>query len=143
MAEGFIHVLYNLWPNGDEIIPGLRDGIANSVDPVCDKYRIDPTKKQLFLAMLMGQMSEECGAGHEPRENLNYSASGLVRTWPTRFRNIAAAAPFAHNPQKIANEVYNGRMGNKPNSNDGWNYRGRGGSQTTGLEGYDSVGKAT
>jgi len=143
MAEAFIHVLYNLWPNGDEVISGLRDAMAASVDAVCDKYQIDPARKTLFLAMLMGQMSEECGAGHEPRENLNYSASGLVKTWPTRFRNIAAAAPFAHNPQKIANEVYNGRMGNVAGTDDGWNFRGRGGSQTTGREGYSRVAKAT
>jgi len=27
----FINTLYNLWPNGDKLIPDLRDGIANEV----------------------------------------------------------------------------------------------------------------
>jgi putative chitinase len=34
-------------------------------------------------------------------------------------------------------------MGNAVGSDDGWNFRGRGGSQTTGREGYVRVRKAT
>jgi hypothetical protein len=30
----FINTLYNLWPDGDEKIPGLRDGIAASARAV-------------------------------------------------------------------------------------------------------------
>jgi putative chitinase len=135
----FINTLYNLWPNGDERVPGLRDGIAQSAQAVFAKYGIDTP---LVVAHVMAQISHECGAGHEVIENLNYSASGLVNTWPTRF-NAATAASYAHKPQAIANKVYNGRMGNRTGSNDGWNFRGRGGSQTTGREGYERVKKQT
>jgi hypothetical protein len=41
----------------------------------------------------------------------------------------------------IANEVYNGRMGNRPGSDDGWTYRGRGGSQVTGRDAYGTLGQ--
>jgi hypothetical protein len=36
----FINALYNLWPNGDEKIPGLRDGMAASAQAVFVKYGV-------------------------------------------------------------------------------------------------------
>ena len=132
----FINDLYNLWPNGDERIKGLRDGIAFSADAVFEKYGIN---SKLLIAHVMAQISHECGAGHDVIENLNYSAKRMTEVWPTRFKTIARAKPYEHNPQALANKVYNGRMGNRPDSNDGWNFRGRGGSQTTGREGYERV----
>lgn len=136
----FINTLYNLWPNGDERVKGLRDGIAASADAVFAKYGID---SPLLIAHVMAQISHECGAGHDVIENLNYSASRMCQVWPSRFHNTSEAAPYAHNPQKLANKVYNGRMGNRVGSDDGWNFRGRGGSQTTGREGYERVEKQT
>lgn len=63
----------------------------------------------------------------------------MCQVWPSRFPNINAAVPFAHNPRALANKVYGGRMGNAPNSNDGYMNRGRGFSQTTGAEGYAAL----
>ncbi len=136
----FINTLYNLWPHGDEKIPGLRDGIAVSAPDVFAKYGIDGP---LLVAHVMAQISHECGAGHDVVENLNYSAQRMCQVWPSRFRSVAAAAPYAGNPRALANKVYNGRMGNRTNTDDGWNFRGRGGSQTTGREGYERVAKQT
>lgn len=137
----FINTLFNLWPNGDENMPGLRDGIAGSADRVFAKY--GPIDSPLLVAHLMAQISLECGAGHELIENLNYSAKRMCQVWPSRFPNVASAEPYAFNPQKLANKVYNGRMGNALDSNDGWSFRGRGGSQTTGRDGYTRVKKQT
>lgn len=136
----FINTLYNLWPNGDQAVKGLRDGIANSSEDVFAKYGIN---SPLLISHVMAQISEECGAGHEVIENLNYSASRMRQVWPSRFPTVNSAKPFEHNPQLLANKVYNGRMGNKLGSDDGWNFRGRGGSQTTGREGYERVKKQT
>src|SRR6266852_4315904 len=136
----FLNILYNLWPNGDERITVLRNGIAASADDVFAKYGIS---SNLLIAHVMAQISHECGAGHEVIENLNYSPQGLRKTWPNRFPTLDSALPYAHNPQRLANYVYNGRMGNKVNSNDGFDFRGRGGSQTTGREGYGRVKKQT
>jgi putative chitinase len=91
----------------------------------------------------MAQVSHECGAGTEVIENLNYSAARLRRVWPSRFPSRASAAPYAHNPRALANKVYNGRMGNRPGSDDGWTFRGRGAVQTTGREGYARLADAT
>jgi putative chitinase len=122
-------------------MPGLRDGIANSSDKVFAKY--GPIDSSLLIAHVMAQISHECGAGHDIIENLNYSAARMCQVWPSRFPNIASAMAYANNPQKLANKVYNGRMGNKIGTDDGWNFRGRGGSQTTGKEGYERVKQQT
>lgn len=136
----FINTLYNLWPSGDEKVKGLRDGIAASAPTVFAKYGINSS---LLVAHVMAQISHECGAGHDVVENLNYTASRMMQVWPSRFPSIASAAPYAGNPRALANKVYNGRMGNAAGSDDGWNFRGRGGSQTTGREGYVRVKRQT
>src|SRR4051812_32892706 len=136
----FINTLYNLWPNGDEKIPRLRDGIAATAQAVFSKYGID---SPLLVAHVMAQISHECGAGHDVVENLNYTAGRMMQVWPSRFPTMAMAAPYAGNPRALANKVYSGRMGNVPGSDDGWTFRGRGAAQTTGREGYARLAKAT
>lgn len=136
----FINTLYNLWPSGDQKVSGLRDGIAVSAPATFAKYGISTP---LLVAHVMAQISHECGSGHDVEENLNYSAQRMTEVWPARFPTLASAKPFANNPRALANKVYNGRMGNRAGSDDGWNFRGRGGSQTTGREGYERVKKAT
>jgi putative chitinase len=128
-------MLRTLWPQGDLKVPGLIAGIAASAPAVFPKYGLT---NDLLIAHAMAQLSHECGAGTEVVENLNYSADGLMRTWPPRFNAVKAAA-FAHHPQQIANEVYNGRMGNARAPTMGWQFRGRGGAQTTGRDGYQNV----
>ncbi len=130
-------ILERLWPHGNQHVPSLCNGIANAAAAVFPKYDIFTS---LVIAHAMAQFSEECGAGLEMVENLNYSAEGLMKTWPTRF-GTARAATYAHNPEMIADSVYGGRMGNAPPpSHDGWNFRGRGLSQVTGREGYAKLG---
>ena len=95
----------------------------------------------MLVAHAMAQFSHECGAGTEMIENLNYtSAARIAEVWPKRF-NSATALAYVRSPQKLADKVYNGRMGNRPDSDDGWNFRGRGGSQVTGREGYEKLGQ--
>lgn len=134
----FINVLYNLWPNGDSHITGLRDGMAKSAETAFAKYGVS---SMLILAHFMAQVSLECGAGEEVIENLSYSANRMTQVWPSRFPTIASAAPYAHNPQALANKVYGTRMGNRPGTSDGWDYRGRGATQTTGHDGYSQLGQ--
>ena len=133
----FAAALRQLWPAGDKHIPGLRDGMIAAAPVVFPKYGIDST---MLICHVMAQISHECGAGLEVEENLNYSAARMTQVWPSRFPTVASAIPFAHNPRLLANKVYNGRMENALNSNDGWNYRGRGATQTTGRSGYRLLG---
>src|SRR4051794_38510137 len=107
------------WPRAPQ---PLLEGIIATAPAVFEKYGFTP----LVIAHFMAQISHECGAAHELVETLNYSPEGIVKTWPSRFPSLAAAIPFAHKPQALANQVYNGRMGNQPGSNMGWTFRGRG-----------------
>jgi putative chitinase len=138
--SSFGEALSRLWPSGDARIPGLRAGVIAAAPAVFAKYGISTP---LLAAHVMAQISHECGAGHEVVENLNYSAGRMMRVWPSRFPSMASAQPYAGNPRALANKVYNGRMGNASGSDDGWNFRGRGASQTTGREGYARLAKAT
>jgi len=126
-------VLRKLWPNGNSKISGLIEGIVASAPEILPKYGI---VSPLLLAHFMAQISHECGAGLEVVENLNYTAARIVQVWPSRFSSVVAAAPYAHNPEKLANKVYNGRMGNREGSDDGWSFRGMGATQVTGRENY-------
>ncbi len=133
----FINALYNLWPNGDSHISGLRDAMSAAAVEALPKYGVTST---LIFAHFMAQISLECGAGEEVVENLSYSAVRMTQVWPSRFPTVSSATPYAHNPQALANKVYNGRMGNRSGTDDGWNYRGRGATQTTGHDGYALLG---
>lgn len=139
MSNLLVH-LQNLWPHGNQHIPGLIEGIAASADTVFTKY---DTASPLVVAMMFGQFSEECGAGLEMEENGNYSAQRLLQVFPTHF-TPQMAQRAAHNPRMVFDIAYGGRMGNAPPpSDDGYNFRGRGLSQVTGRDGYKALGIKT
>jgi putative chitinase len=105
----------------------------HSADAVLAQFGISDNK--LRMAHFMAQILHESGAFTILEENLNYSAKRMTQVWPKRFPTVAAAQPFEHDPQKLANKVYGGRMGNV-DPDDGWKYRGRGLLQLTGRESY-------
>lgn len=90
------------------------------------------------IAAILATALAEMGAS-ELRENMNYSAKRILQVWPSR----PAAARFAHNPKALANSVYGKRMGNRPNTDDGFNYRGGGMVQTTGRSAYAHLQEIT
>ena len=117
---------------------GIDDQWEIPLNQVFVKYDIDTPKRQ---AAFIGQGSYESANFTHLQENLNYSAQRLMQVWPSRFPYIIAAEPYAHNPEKLANFVYAGRMGNLQDG-DGYTYRGRGLIQITGREMYANCGKA-
>lgn len=96
----------------------------------------------LRIAAYLSQVLFESAYLSASVENLNYSADGLLKTFPKYFKSRAEADAYARQPQKIANKVYANRMGNgNEASGDGWRYRGRGLIQLTGKENYSSFSK--
>jgi putative chitinase len=116
-----------------------REAFLNG-QALLDKYGL--SESPLRMAHFMAQMLHESGGLTIQFENLNYSAGRLPKVWPTRFLPRGPLDPeaYAHNPQKLANEVYGGRMGNT-GPNDGFNYRGRGLIQLTGKFSYAEATK--
>jgi putative chitinase len=99
-----------------------------------DEYQINTPKR---IAAFLAQCGHESGGFVFVTENLNYSASGLVRIFPKYFPDLATAKQYERNPQKIANRVYANRMGNGDEaSNEGFKFRGRGILQLTGKDNY-------
>lgn len=87
-----------------------------------------------FVCAFLAQLTCESNQFNATRENLNYSAEGLMKTWPARFPHLSVALSYAHQPEKIANFVYANRLGNgPPESGDGWRNRGVGWIQCTGA----------
>ena len=103
-----------------------------------EKYQINTPKRQ---ACFIGQCMHESNGFRALRENLNYSAKALMNTWPSRFPDMDTAEKFERNPEKIANKVYSGRMGNTEDG-DGAKYIGRGLIQLTGKDNYKAFGEA-
>jgi putative chitinase len=100
------------------------------------KYDIDTPKRQ---AAFIGQCAHESGNFKTLQENLNYSAEGLMKTWPSRFPTKEFADQYARQPAKIAGKVYNGRLGNT-SEEEAAKYLGRGLIQLTGKENYGNCG---
>lgn len=93
------------------------------------------------VAMLLAQTAVETRELRVYVESLSYSAERLIIVWPHRFPALALARPYEHQPEKLANLVYAGRLGNgDESSGDGWKYRGRGSLQITGCDNYLAAG---
>ena len=91
----------------------------------------------LRLSHFLAQCGHESGEFKAVRENLNYSAKGLMGIFKKYFPNAKLALQYERKPEKIASLVYANRMGNGPESSgDGYNYRGRGYIQLTGKDNY-------
>jgi len=102
------------------------------------KYDISTPQRQ---AAFIGQCAHESGNFKTLQENLNYSAEGLMKTWPSRFATKEIADQYARQPAKIAGKVYNGRLGNT-SEEEASMYLGRGLIQLTGRENYANCGTA-
>ena len=122
----------------DRLAPQCIDVYRAALDaaqPVLARYGV--SARRLRVVHFMAQVLHESGALTLQFENLRYSAERLVTIWPRRFRPLGPLDPqeYADNPEKLANEVYGGRMGNCA-PGEGYLYRGRGLLQLTGKDSY-------
>lgn len=122
------------------IAPACKDpqGWAPVLDDAAWEWRINSPQR---VAFWLAQIAHESSQFNRLVENLNYSAEGLMRMWPSRFKGVAHE--YEHQPVKIANRAYALRWGNRDEeSGDGWRYRGRGLIQVTFHINYLNCGDA-
>lgn len=120
---------------------GLKQSAVEALDAIIDET-VGKNIPVAHVAYMMATAYHESGADLVTKsENLNYTTAARIRAvWPSRFASPSAAQPYVKQPQKLANFVYGGRLGNN-STGDGWKYRGRGHVQITGKVNYQKVSK--
>jgi putative chitinase len=115
----------------------------------CDRFYINNPRR---VAAFLSNVGVESDGLVALVEDLNCDAPMLAKTWPTRYAENphgttkvpnTTAYELAHHPERIANHVYQHRMGNgNERSGDGWKYRGRGPFRITGRLNITTCGEA-
>jgi putative chitinase len=120
-----------------EMADAKREEYVPYLNEAAQRFEIaTPLRSAAFIA----QTAHESAEYSRFVENLNYSAQGLLNTWPKRFTAEKALA-YGRKPDRIASYVYANRLGNgNEASGDGWRYRGRGIIQITGKTNYQACG---
>ena len=119
-----------------QVIPGnpYLDHWFHALSEILPEYDINSPKR---VAAFLAQCAHESGGFKFLKENLNYKAESLVKVFPKYFKTLDEAKKYEKQPEKIANKIYGGRMGNGPESSgDGFRYCGRGLIQLTGKDNY-------
>jgi putative chitinase len=118
----------------------VPDSVIAQIPEVQEKFEINTA---LRLAHFLSQCGHESGGFKLTKENLNYSAKGLMGIFKKYFPTEAKAKLYERKPEKIANVVYSNRMGNGDEaSGDGAKYCGRGFIQLTGKTNYQAFFKS-
>jgi putative chitinase len=105
---------------------------SNTARAIAKHYDLSPNR----AAHLLGQAAHESAGFTITKENLYYSTPERIQAiWPSRFKTVADAEPYAKNPKALADKVYGGRGGN---NGEGYKWRGRGFIQLTFRDSYRS-----
>ena len=109
----------------------------HALEQLLPDYGIDTPQR---IAAFIAQCAHESGGFIALKENLNYKAASLRKTFAKYFPDEDTAQRYANSPNKqqaIANKVYANRMGNGDEASGyGYRYCGRGLIQLTGNDNY-------
>jgi putative chitinase len=132
ITAGIIKALFPKYKHPEDLAEVLTEQF--------EKYEINTVNR---AAGFLAQCGHESAGFTILKENLNYSAEGLSKIFKKYFPTLASAQPYNRQPEKIANKVYGGRMGNGPESSgDGFKFCGRGAIQLTGRDNYTKFAKS-
>jgi putative chitinase len=127
------HIIHILHGNADAA------AWADAALEILPKYEITTANR---IAGFFAQCGHESMNFTVLSENLNYRAETLEKLFSKYFSKAGRnAADYAKQPEKIANIIYGGRMGNVEEG-DGYRFRGRGVVQLTGRDNYTAFGKS-
>jgi putative chitinase len=87
----------------------VPDAVIDQLPDTISKFEINTPVK---LAHFLAQAGHESAGFKAVNENLNYGAKGLLGIFKKYFPTEAKAKEYERKPEKIANLVYGGRMGN-------------------------------
>ena len=116
----------------------IRPDVNPDAIPIILKYapQYDILTKKQMCAFLSNCIIES-NAFNAKRESFAYSAGRLRKVFSSRVHSISEAKQLIAKGQvAVANFLYGGRYGNRPGTNDGWNYRGGGIIQNTFRSNY-------
>jgi len=112
----------------------VPDSVIAQIPFIQSNYKVNTL---LRLSHFLAQCGHESANFRAVKENLNYSAEGLNKTFKKYFPTLESAKDYARQPERIASKVYANRMGNgNEASKDGFKYLGRGYIQLTGKANY-------
>ena len=118
----------------DKLKGHIPDSVLAQIPDTAAKFELNTPWR---LAHFLAQAGHESGGFKAVNENLNYGAKGLLGIFKKYFPTEQKALLYERKPEKIANLVYGGRMGNGPEiSGEGYKFRGRGYIQLTGKDNY-------
>jgi predicted chitinase len=101
-----------------KVFPKIEQSIVGALNETMNRFNINTERR---IASFLAQCGHESVSFRRFEENLNYSAQGLVATFPKYFPSLSVAQPYHRQPAKIANKVYANRMGNgAPATGDGY-----------------------
>ena len=127
-----VEILQQLCPKTKRAVLETYALPIHEVAEYYDMYE-NPKRAAAFIA----QIAHESGGFNFVKENLNYSAKGLMTTFKKYFPTEELAKQYERKPEKIANRVYASRMSNGDEaSGDGYRFCGRGLIQLTGRANY-------
>ena len=127
------HIIHLLHGNADAA------AWADAAMEILPKYEINTPNR---IAGFFAQTGHESMNFTALSENLAYRAETLEKLFSKYFSKAGRnAADYARQPEKIANIIYGGRMGNVQEG-DGYRFRGRGVIQLTGRDNYTAFGKS-
>jgi putative chitinase len=126
--------------NLDKLKGHVPDSVIAQIPDTAAKFEINTP---LRLAHFLAQCGHESGGFKLVQENLNYGAKGLLGLFKKYFQTEEKALAYERKPEKIANLIYGGRMGNGDEaSGEGWKFHGRGFIQLTGKDNYTAFTKS-
>jgi putative chitinase len=142
--------------------PILRQIFPKAPQEVIDAFvakqdvldRVGVTHTRTRLSYFFANIEHECGGFtiKNLTENTNYTAERAAAVWPKRFppvvngkgdpaavrRKYGTATGWQY---RMFDDIYGNRMGNRPGTNDGSTFIGRGGPQWTGRDGYAQLAR--
>jgi putative chitinase len=113
---------------------------VDGINGILEAFQEVGNGRRSTLAYALATAYHETGRAMAPnRENLNYTTAKRIFEvfGPRRIASLEEAEKYVKRPRDLANRVYNGMLGNRMGTDDGWRYRGGGHPHLTGRANYD------